>query len=119
MQPSRIAVLVAAVFLFALYSSAGGDAQIPTCEIHSGMTVWFIDYAESDYTSSHPLGVLRGIVDINERAWQAKCGADGANAKVFVPFNFEKNGQHESDTRWPQDLYRSKAEALRAYNRLR
>ncbi len=93
--------------------------MIPTCQIHNGMTIWFLDYAEDDYQSLHPLGVLRGTIEINEINWHSKCRGDGPGAKIFVPFNYVKNGKAKWDTRWPQDVYRTRAKAERAYRRLR
>lgn len=79
------------------------------------MVIWFLDYADDDYLSRRPLSVLRGVVQINETEWHRKCGRDGAATKIYVPFNYTKNGKSEWDTSWPQDVYRTRAEAEAAY----
>lgn len=107
--------LFVVVAIAALTTAPRAIAAIRTCDIHNGMKVWFLDYAHDDYTNSHPLGVLEGVIDIDEHAWHAKCKSEGPNAKVFVPFNYRKNNQALWDTRWPQDVYRTRAEAQRAY----
>jgi hypothetical protein len=107
--------MLAAVTVTMGSTNTNALANIPTCDLHNGMRIWFLDYADDDYTLSHPLGVLTGIVDINERTWHSKCIADGPNTKIFVPFNYRKSGKASWDTRWPQDVYRTRAEAERAY----
>lgn len=105
--------LLAAVIT--LCQAQPSEAAIPTCSIHNGMKIWFLEYADDDYNNSHPLGVLSGVVDIHEREWHKKCASDGPDAKVYVPFNYRKNGKSQWDTRWPQDIYASKEAAERAY----
>ena len=92
------------------------SASIPTCDIHNGMKVWFLEYSDNDYALAHPLGVLQGTVEINETKWHFKCAADGPGTKIYVPFKYTKNGKIEEDTRWPQDVYRTKSEAERAFH---
>jgi hypothetical protein len=111
-------VAVTAVLLLAYHSPS--SAYIPTCEIRNGMKIWYLDYADDDYTLSHPLGIREGIVEINEGSWHSKCSKDGPGTKIYVPFDpISGKDKGQMDTRWPQDVYRSKTEAERAYQRLR
>ena len=112
---NQVKCFVTALALFAAVVSVA-EAAIPTCDIHKGMRVWFLDYADSDTASAHSLGVASGIVDINEREWHSKCSADGPYTKIYVPFTATSGiNKGQFDTRWPQDVYRTKAEAVRAY----
>jgi hypothetical protein len=91
-------------------------ANVVTCSLHPGMTIYFLDYADSDTTLSHPLGVASGKVDIHEPDWHKKCAQDGPNSKVFVPFNATSGMEKgQWDTRNPKGIYRTRAEAERAY----
>jgi hypothetical protein len=112
---NRVKCFFAALAFFAAVASVA-EAAIPTCDIHKGTRIWFLDYADSDTASAHPLGVASGIVDINEREWHSKCSADGPYTKIYVPFTATSGiNKGQFDTRWPQDVYRTKAEAVRAY----
>jgi len=109
-----------AVFACTLMAAmaAPSRAAIPTCEIHNGMKIWYLDYADNDYSLSHPLGVREGIVDINEASWHGKCAKDGPNTKIYVPFDpVSGKDKGQTDTRWPQDVYRTRADAERAYKK--
>lgn len=107
-----IVTLVALEFL----SEKPSFAYIPTCNIHNGMKIWYLDYAENDYSLSHPLGVREGIVEINEIPWHSKCKQDAPETKVYVPFiPISGRDRGQMDTRWPQGVYLSKDDAERAY----
>jgi hypothetical protein len=96
------------------------EASIPTCALHKGMHIWYLDYADDDVALAHPLGVREGVVDINDHPWHEKCARDGPYTKLYVPF-IPLTGRDKGsfDTRWPQDVYRTRAEANRAYLRSR
>ncbi len=113
-------VAFSAILIAILWSvQSHAEAAMPTCSFHNGMTIWVLDYADSDTRLAHPIGLLKGTVDIHEAQWHAKCAADRPGDKVFIPFNYTKNGQSGWDTRYPWDVYRTRAEALAALNRSR
>lgn len=111
----RAAVVALLAFLAALGIAR---ANIETCSLHRGMTIYFLDYATNDYTLSHPLGVASGKVDINEVTWHKKCSQ--SDAKVFVPFiatsGIEKG---QWDTRFPSGIFRTRADAEAEFRHLR
>ena len=48
--------MLAAVTVTMGSTNTNALANIPTCDLHNGMRIWFLDYADDDYTLSHPLG---------------------------------------------------------------
>ena len=98
-------------------------AYIPACDIHNGMHIWYLEYADSDYTMSHPRGVREGVVDIHEGPWHAKCANDGRGGpmtRIYVPFvPVRAKTKDDFDTRYTSDVWRTHVEAEAAYRRLR
>jgi hypothetical protein len=104
-----------AAFILALFLSLAAPAQakvLRTCDIHNGMKIWFVDMDDHN----RPLAVRQGTVEINEAVWQRKCKADRMGEKIYVPFNcINAQGKPESDSRWPFNVYRTRAEAQRNF----
>ena len=112
----RVTVFIAFVVVGNVSQSV---ADIATCDVHNGMKIWYLDYANDDYSLAHPLGVREGIIDINEGPWHKKCAVDGANSKVFIPFDpVSGPDKGQMDSRFAKGIFRTRAEALRAYRRL-
>ena len=114
----RVVPIIAAFLACEASLLAPASASVSTCSLHKGMTIYFLDYAENDYTLSHPLDVASGRVDIDEVKWHKKCSS--LDDKIYVPFvaasGIEKG---QWDTRYPSGIFLTRAAAEAAFRRLR
>jgi hypothetical protein len=103
------------VALLASVAAPTAAQVLHTCDVHNGMKIWFVDMDDKN----RPLAVRQGTVEINEAIWQRKCKADRMGEKIYIPFNYiNAQGKPDSDTRWPFNVYRTRAEAQRNLNLL-